>query len=82
MIEDQSPPREEISAERIRYLGDLQRLELKPGEHLVLTVDAPLSQHCCQRLRDNLESLLPGIGCKVIILERGMTLGVMSCPEH
>lgn len=82
MTEEQPLSLEEISAERIRYLGDLQRLELKPWEHLVLTVDAPLSHDCHQRLRDSLEALLPQIGCKVIILERGMTLGVLSCPER
>lgn len=60
----------------IRYLGDMQRLELKPGDMFVLSVDEHISQEMAVRLK---EQVAQATGCaKVIVLGKGMKLGVVS----
>lgn len=63
--------------EPIRYLGDLQRLDLKPGDKFVLTVDHVLSAVECERLQQQWEAAM-GIEYKVVILHGGMKLGVIG----
>lgn len=68
------------ATEEIRYLGDLQRLELKPGDRFVLTVDRPISGEMAAKLGevwarfvgDDREDL------KLLILDSGMKLGVLN----
>lgn len=60
----------------IRYLGDLQRLSLKPGDRLVLTVKGQLSRAATERLSACLKERIPGH--EVIVLEEGMTLGAVG----
>ena len=68
----------------IRFLGDLQRLELKPGEVLVLTVDSLLDARTAERMRHNVQRAVarPGFLPDVLVLERGMKLGVLACSER
>lgn len=64
----------------IRFVGDLQRLELKPGDRFVLTVDRPVSGEMAAKLReawarfvgDDREDL------KLLILGSGMKLGAIA----
>lgn len=60
----------------IRFLGDLQRLELKPGDMFVLSVDEHISHEMADRLKQTFAEATGG--AKVIVLGRGMKLGVVS----
>ncbi len=60
----------------IRYLGDLQRLSLKPGDKLVLTVKGHISMEMAERLRESVKKHIGDF--PVIVLEDGMTLGAVS----
>lgn len=66
-------------APQVNFLGDVQRLALKPGDMLVLRTDQIISGDLAQRLREQLESAVPGHS--VIVLGDGMKLGVLS-PER
>ncbi len=60
----------------IRFLGDMQRLEVKQGDVLVLTVDQALSSEMADRLRTMLvDALGPN---KVLVLEDGMKIGAVG----
>lgn len=74
----------EIQEGQIRYLGDLQRLELKPGEVLVLTVDEIIDERTAEMLRVYVQRAVsrPGFVPDVLVLERGLKLGVLSCPAR
>ena len=63
----------------IRWLGDLQRVELKPGDLLVLKHPARLSAVAAQRLSEKLREVLPA-GTHVAVLEEGLEIGVLG-PE-
>lgn len=54
----------------------IARLKLEPGEILVLKSDRLLSLDAVTRIRSDLERLLSG--SPVMILERGMTLEVIT----
>lgn len=69
-------PREEI-----RFLGDMQRLETKPGDHFVLSVQGKVSMQQEKRIREMWD--LHGIdGVRLLVLEGGMQLGVFSAPTN
>lgn len=65
----------------IRFIGDLQRLDVRPGDRFVLTVPVLLSDEEVARLQEQWAKLGLGDG-KVIVLHEGMKLGVIgSDPE-
>lgn len=61
---------------QIRYLGDVQRLVLNPGDIVVLNVDHEISDEMAARLREACESYIPGH--KFLILGPGIKVGVMG----
>jgi hypothetical protein len=63
--------------DEIRYLGDLQRLELKTGDKFVLTVDVPISVRVADMIRKQWEQFA-GEGVPLLILQDGMKLGAIS----
>jgi hypothetical protein len=65
--------------EEIRYLGDVQRLTLAPGDIVVLNVDMVISAETADRLKARAEKQLPGH--QVLILSGGVKLGVLA-PER
>ncbi len=69
------PDAEKISDPQVRYLGDLHRLELKLGDILVLSVDAHISQEMAARMQADFREVTDA---KVIVLGKGMKLGVIS----
>ena len=68
---------ERIDDREIRFLGDLQRLQLKPGEKLVLRTKERLSAETCERLSTNLRLML-GDDVPVIVLDGGLQMGVIG----
>jgi len=67
-------------APEIRYLGDLQRIELAPDDVLVLSVDQVLDDAVLVDLRKRLQCVV-GEQRKCIVLTRGMKLGVLHAAE-
>jgi hypothetical protein len=68
----------------IRFLGDLQRLTLKPGDRFVLIVPGRISPEMAARIQDiwtrwteNGDNLTTRVG-KLLILEEGMKLGLIN----
>ena len=66
--------------EEIRFVGDLQRLEVRHGDKFVLKVPRPMSEQQVARLRQNLTRFI-GDGVDVLILSDGMELGVVGSAE-
>lgn len=54
---------------------EVQRLELKPGDRIVLRTGTRLSMHEADILRSRISAWLPP-GVKILILDQGMTLEV------
>ena len=64
--------------EKINFLGDLQRLELKPGDCFVLTTEQHLSVETVERIQETWEKFVGGEEPKLLILQGGMKLGAIS----
>ncbi len=64
----------------INFLGDLTRLELKPGDRFVLQVPGPISHEDAGRLQHMWRHFVGGDAeeLRLFIIERGMTLGVIN----
>jgi hypothetical protein len=58
----------------------IAKLELKPGDTLVVSIDEYLSNDQVQAIKDHLESFLPD-GAKAMVLSRGVTVAKLSTPE-
>ncbi|KQT03200.1 MULTISPECIES: hypothetical protein [unclassified Rhizobium] len=65
-----------MSEHQIRYLGDMQRLDLKQGDRFVLTLPAPASSDMVARLQEAWAAFADG--AKLFVLEPGMKIGVIS----
>lgn len=63
----------------IRWLGDVQRLALKPDDIIVLTAEGHISSEVAKRIKEYAEQALPGR--KILVLSGGMKIGVLS-PEN
>jgi len=70
-----------MMAEEIRYIGELQRLELKPGDRFVLTTDRPISHEQAERIKDVWHQFVGPERHELLILDNGMKLGVISEPN-
>lgn len=67
----------------IRYLGDLSRLKIKPGDRFVLKVPGPVSFEMAARIKDQWKAFVGGDSeaLKLMIIENGMELGVVNISE-
>jgi len=63
----------------IEFTGNLQRLELEPGDTFVLTIPGAISSEEEQRIRDVLEQELPGH--KVLVFAGGVQLGIVKAAK-
>jgi hypothetical protein len=63
-------------AQEIRYLGDVQRLSLQPGDIIVLRHPLRLTAPAIARVREDM--LLVAPYNKVLVLEEGMDIGVLD----
>lgn len=73
---------EDIRPEEIRFLGDLQRLAVKPGDRFVLTVPDVISGETAARIQASWKGFVgsDADAPKLLILSGGMKLGVIG-PE-
>ena len=60
----------------IRYLGDLQRLQLEPDDVVVITCPARLHVEQMEMIRNYVEQRL--VGHKVLVLDDAFRIGVMG----
>lgn len=60
----------------IRYLGDMHKISLEPGDTLVLQCEHVLSEEDHRVMRDYMEAVMPGHKC--IVIGKGMKLGIVS----
>ncbi len=68
--------------EKINFLGDLQRLEIKQGDRFVLMVDDVISDSTATHIQTLWAQFIGAEGPKLLILQRGMKLGVIGAvPE-
>lgn len=61
-----------------RFVGDVQRLELKPDDVLVVSVDAAISSEQAERINDELVQILGSNRNRVIVLGKGMAVSVLG----
>ncbi len=64
----------------IRFLGDLQRLEVKPGDRFVLQVDYHPTAEMLDRFREVWRRVM-GDDVPLLVLEKGAKLGVVSLTQ-
>lgn len=65
-----------MSGEEIKFLGDLHRLEVKPGDKFVLSLEAACSREMARSLQDTW-SRFAGADVPLLVLDRGAKLGVI-----
>ena len=71
-VSNQDPP----VAVQLRFTGDVQRMELKDGDALVLTAKGKLTRDQADHLREYVKAQCPGH--YVIVLDDDLTLQVAS----
>lgn len=69
-------------AEEIRFLGDLQRLQMQPGDLFVMTSDRPITNETARRLQEAWASVFGDEAerYKLIVLGDGLKVGLISAP--
>jgi len=65
---------------RPKFLADMARVRLEPDDLLVLSVDEALSSENAAAIKENLRGIF-GEGQRVLVLEGGVKLGVIQCPN-
>lgn len=63
----------------IRFVGEMTRVEVRPGDIFVLKCDQPISTETAEWLRESLSARLDG--AKVIVLDHSLSLGVIGAAE-
>ncbi len=64
----------------IDFIQHMQKLELKDGDALVLKIERGLSQDKLKHIKDMITRLFKELkitGCRALILEKGMEIGVL-----
>ncbi|WP_284777074.1 hypothetical protein [Agrobacterium sp. lyk4-40-TYG-31] len=66
-----------MTEQGIKFIGDMQRLVIKPGDRFVIKCDQKLSISAKNEIAEVSRGFF-GEGVKVLILEPGMSLGVVG----
>jgi len=61
----------------IRFVGELQRLDVKPGDRFVISVPGPIPMEACERIRQQWKDFIGG-DVPVLILSDGIKIGAIS----
>jgi hypothetical protein len=66
----------------IKIIGafEIAKLQLTPGDVLVVKTDRPMSQDATERTRKHLTGILPQ-GVKTMIIDRGVDLSILTKTE-
>lgn len=62
----------------IRYVGDVQRLELKPGDVIVFRAKQPLAHNVIARIKETAERNFDGH--KVVVIDGDIDIAAISLP--
>lgn len=65
--------------DEIRFIGDMQRLELKPGDSLVVKAMGIISRDTAERIESMLSKKFPGV--PIVVLDAGLEIGVLGKGE-
>lgn len=65
--------------DEIEFVKNMQVLEIKPGDLIVLRHPMRLSSHAHQQLTDTLRKILDeqGFNNRIVVLEEGMEIGII-----
>lgn len=64
----------------INFVGDMQRLDIKPGDRYVITSDVALSAEMVGRIRDVWKSFAGDT--PLLVLDAGLKLGAISATDQ
>lgn len=64
---------------KVCFTGEMARVQMEPGDVLVLSSAEPIPDDTCMRLRHAMEQEFPGHKC--IVLADGLKLGVVGVPR-
>jgi len=66
--------------ERVTFLQSMQKLDVKDGDVIVLRHPYQLSKTCSKNLQDGIEESIKkfGFNVRIIVLEEGMDIGVLT----
>lgn len=66
--------------DEIRFLGDMERLQFKPGDKFILKVPGRISSEIAARMKQAWHEFMGGNPdeFKLLIIEEGMTIGVLG----
>jgi hypothetical protein len=73
-----------MAENEIRFLGDLQRIERKPGDVFVLRVEQSISMQTHARLQEIWERVWTDTDVpipKLLVLDSGMKIGVVALAQ-
>lgn len=62
----------------IRFVGDMERLEIRETDRFVLKVSSKVTMETAERLQETWKTFSEGKCGSLLILEPGMELGVIS----
>lgn len=66
-------------AKQLRLPGDLQRLDLKPGDRFVLSVDRPIPMEMCERIQKLWRDFIgDDTEHRLMVLDAGIELSVIN----
>ncbi|MDX0973548.1 hypothetical protein GOL21_28160 [Sinorhizobium medicae] len=66
-------------AKQLRLPGDLKRLDLKPGDRFVLSVDRPISMEMCERIQKLWRDFIGDDSeHRLMVLDAGIELSVIN----
>lgn len=63
----------------LQIVGDIRRLELRPGDALAMQFQFPLTDQTVERVLSTLEAKFPGHKC--IVMDKGTDLVVVPAAE-
>lgn len=66
------------TSDAIQFIGNLQRVDVKPGDRFVITVPGRVSLEMVERIRDGWKQFIGNEDtAQLLILDSGMTIGVI-----
>lgn len=78
-VAKQATRESELGEAEIRFLGDMERLSLKPGDVLVISSPHELTRESLEGIEAEVGGHFPGHKC--CVLAPGLRLGIVE-PEH
>lgn len=65
----------------VTFLGNLARIEVKPGDRFVLMTDGPVSEETARRFTEEWKRFMGSDAPKLMILSDGIKIGAIGYEE-